>query len=109
MNESNLDIKYIHHRPYIDYFNKGDNNPPVRLYFNQATIAYTKPAGGKCVVAFARCNNKDNYNKHIGRTIASNRLGREGIVVDVEPGKHIETILNVVKGIINNLLICHEN
>lgn len=92
-------IKFIHHRPFMDFQSK--DKKLKRMYYNQATIAYTKPENGKCVIAYARCNDKDNYNKKIGRTIASNRLTRNGIVVDVEVGKHIVQITSLVKKFIN--------
>ena len=100
-------VKFIHHRPFIEYLSK-DGKPSTKIYYNQATIAYTKPEGGKCLIAFSRCNNKDNYNKHIGRTIAANRLTRDALIVDVEPGKHIQNITAFVKDIINRAYLSNS-
>jgi hypothetical protein len=94
------EVKYIHRRPYLEVDGK-DGKPVKRVYYSQACIAYTKPAGGKCVFAYARCNSKDNYNKKVGRAIALNRLLRLGTIIDVEPGKHIKTISDHVGMLIN--------
>ena len=95
------EVKYIHYRPYLEWDDGKERKQPLRLYHSQATIAYTKPVDGKCVFAYARCNSKDNYNKKIGRSIALNRLLRLGVIIDVEPGKHIAAITERVALMIN--------
>lgn len=63
-------IHYIHRRKSL-FFRFGD---PIVATHGGATVAYQEVKPGLIEYSVARCSDRDNFNKKLGRDIATGRL-----------------------------------
>jgi hypothetical protein len=68
---------------------------PLNLNRGGMTVAFTPSADGFIEFAIAKCSDADNFNKKVGRTIASNRLQKrankpEHCLTDTYPSTNIK-------------------
>lgn len=105
MNASN--IKFIHHRPFVTKRNPKHLHILDKIYHNQVTIGYMAVKDSPdIIVAFAKCNSKDNYCKKIGRAIVTGRI-KSGDCHVIRLGNDKQTVNSrvrqwaEVKGLIN--------
>lgn len=75
------DLKFLHYRPWRkahQYIGLAEG------YLPAISFGWTSPRDGKVVVAVARQNPKDNFCRHIARTIIENRINSgDGYIIEV--------------------------
>lgn len=88
-------IRYIHLRVH-DFPAPGDDQDALLSPFGGTTIAYRLLDEKTIEYAVAECNDKDNYNKKIGRDIATGRLLKKDspiFVYSAQIGDEVEKVL----------------
>lgn len=65
---------------------------PKKSHFKAVTFAISKARWGKWKVAVAMCGKKDNFNRKLGRKIATDRLEVRPTFKSISKGKVLEFI-----------------